>query len=49
MVKNKEKEFINLEMGMFIKASIKLIKGKEKEFMNLQMGEWKYNILIEIE
>ena len=36
-------------MGMFIKASIKLIKGKEKEFMNLQMGEWKYNILIEIE
>ena len=36
--KNKEMEFINLQMGMFMKASIKMIKGKEKEFINFQMG-----------
>ena len=34
--KNKEMEFINLQMGMFMKASIKMIKGKE--FLNLQIG-----------
>ena len=40
-------------MGIFMKASLKMIYSKDKDFINLQMGikkgEWKYNILIKIE
>ena len=36
-IKEKEKEFLNLQMEMFMKAILKMVKGKEKEFWNLQM------------
>ena len=30
--------FLNFQMGMFIKASLKIVLEKEKEFINIQMG-----------